>query len=64
MMTVAGSIVGLFPILWSSGTGSEVVRRIAAPMVGGMVTATLLTLIVIPAVYAILKEIEVQRRAG
>lgn len=64
MMTVAGSIVGLFPILWSSGTGSEVVRRIAAPMVGGMVTATLLTLIVIPAVYAIFKELGIRRSAG
>jgi Cu(I)/Ag(I) efflux system membrane protein CusA/SilA len=63
MMTVAGSIVGLFPIMWSSGTGSELVRRIAAPMVGGMVTATLLTLIVIPAAYAVLKEIGVRQRS-
>ena len=56
MMTVAGSIIGLFPIMWSTGTGSELVRRIAAPMVGGMITATLLTLIVIPALYSVLKQ--------
>jgi Cu(I)/Ag(I) efflux system membrane protein CusA/SilA len=51
IMTVAAIIGGLLPIMLGSGTGSEVMRRIAAPMVGGMVTATLLTLIVIPAVY-------------
>jgi copper/silver efflux system protein len=61
MMTVVGSIVGLFPIMWSTGTGSELVRRIAAPMVGGMVTATILTLMVIPAVYAIVKELGLRR---
>ena len=63
MMTVAGSILGLLPIMWSSGTGSELVRRIAAPMVGGMVTTTLLTLVVIPAVYALMKEIGIRRAA-
>ena len=63
MMTVAGSILGLLPVLLSSGTGSELVRRIAAPMVGGMVTATLLTLIVIPAIYAIMKETGIRRAA-
>ena len=51
MMTVASIIVGLLPIMLGSGTGSEVMRRIAAPMVGGMVSATVLTLIVIPALY-------------
>jgi len=51
IMTVATIILGLMPILWSHGTGSEVMKRIAAPMVGGMVTSTLLTLVVIPAVY-------------
>jgi Cu(I)/Ag(I) efflux system membrane protein CusA/SilA len=55
IMTVAAIVAGLLPIMWGSGTGSEVMRRIAAPMVGGMVTSTLLTLIVIPAVYAWLK---------
>ena len=51
LMTVATIILGLMPILWGHGTGSEVMKRIAAPMVGGMVTSTLLTLVVIPAVY-------------
>ncbi len=51
IMTVATIILGLMPILWSHGTGSEVMKRIAAPMVGGMVTSTVLTLVVIPAVY-------------
>ncbi|SFH50096.1 Cu(I)/Ag(I) efflux system membrane protein CusA/SilA [Nitrosospira sp. Nsp14] len=55
MMTIVGSVVGLFPVMFSSGTGSEVMRRIAAPMVGGMVSATVLTLIVFPAVYAVVK---------
>ncbi|PTR09140.1 Cu(I)/Ag(I) efflux system membrane protein CusA/SilA [Nitrosospira sp. Nsp5] len=56
MMTVVAIMAGLLPIMWSSGTGSEVMRRIAAPMVGGMVSSTLLTLIVIPAIYALVKE--------
>lgn len=56
MMTVAAIIAGLLPIMLGSGTGSEVMRRIAAPMVGGMVSATLLTLVVIPAVFLIWKE--------
>ena len=56
MMTVAAIIAGLLPIMLGSGTGSEVMRRIAAPMVGGMVSATLLTLVVIPAVFLLWKE--------
>ncbi len=56
MMTVVAIMAGLLPIMWSTGTGSEVMRRIAAPMVGGMVSSTLLTLIVIPAVYMQIKE--------
>ena len=58
MMTVAAIIAGLLPIMLGSGTGSEVMRRIAAPMVGGMVSATILTLIVIPALFLL------WRRAG
>ena len=50
-MTVAVIIAGLLPIMWGSGTGSEVMRRIAAPMVGGMITAPLLSMFVIPAAY-------------
>jgi len=51
VMTVAAVIAGLAPIMWSHGTGSETMKRIAAPMVGGMITTTLLTLAVIPAIY-------------
>jgi Cu(I)/Ag(I) efflux system membrane protein CusA/SilA len=56
MMTVVAIMAGLLPILWSSGTGSEVMRRIAAPMVGGMISSAVLTLLVIPAIYALLKQ--------
>jgi len=55
MMTVAVIIAGLLPIMFGTGTGSEVMRRIAAPMVGGMISATVLTLLVIPAVYLLWK---------
>ncbi|TIP81099.1 MAG: efflux RND transporter permease subunit, partial [Mesorhizobium sp.] len=55
MMTVVAIMAGLVPILWSTGTGSEVMQRIAVPMIGGMISSTLLTLIVIPAVYGIVK---------
>jgi Cu(I)/Ag(I) efflux system membrane protein CusA/SilA len=50
-MTVAVIIAGLLPIMWGTGTGSEVMRRIAAPMVGGMITAPLLSMVVLPAAY-------------
>ncbi len=59
MMTVATIIIGLLPILYGTGTGSEVMSRIAAPMVGGMTSAVLLTLIVLPAIYSIVKKPEV-----
>jgi len=52
------------PIMWGSGTGSEVMRRIAAPMVGGMISSTLLTLIVIPALYALFKAREIKRSSS
>ena len=55
MMTVVAIMAGLLPILWSTGTGSEVMRRIAVPMVGGMVSSTILSLLVIPAIYVIIK---------
>ncbi|MCZ8350309.1 MAG: CusA/CzcA family heavy metal efflux RND transporter [Rhizobium sp.] len=55
MMTVIAIMAGLIPILWSTGTGSEIMRRIAVPMIGGMVSSTLLTLVVIPAIYGIVK---------
>jgi Cu(I)/Ag(I) efflux system membrane protein CusA/SilA len=61
IMTVTAIMAGLLPILWSTGTGSEVMRRIAAPMVGGMVSSTLLTLIVIPALYALCKQYSLKK---
>jgi Cu(I)/Ag(I) efflux system membrane protein CusA/SilA len=64
MMTVAAIMAGLLPIMWGSGTGSEIMRRIAAPMVGGMVSSTLLTLIVIPAIYAQVKDLSVEKQAA
>jgi Cu(I)/Ag(I) efflux system membrane protein CusA/SilA len=57
MMTVVAIMAGLLPILWSTGTGSEVMRRIAVPMIGGMVSSTVLTLIVIPAIYGLVKGV-------
>ncbi len=56
LMTVTAIMAGLLPILWSQGTGADVMKRIAAPMVGGMVTSTVLTLLVIPAIYSLWKE--------
>lgn len=55
MMTVSATVIGLLPIMFGTGTGSEVMRRIAAPMVGGMISATVLALLVVPAVYVIWK---------
>jgi copper/silver efflux system protein len=56
MMTVTAIMAGLVPILWSQGAGADVMKRIAAPMVGGMVSSTILTLVVIPAIYSLWKE--------
>jgi Cu(I)/Ag(I) efflux system membrane protein CusA/SilA len=63
MMTVTAIMAGLLPIMWSHGTGSEVMQRIAVPMIGGMISSTLLTLIVIPAIYAVVKGISVKEMA-
>ena len=63
MMTVASIIAGLLPIMLGDGAGSEVMRRIAAPMVGGMVSATVLTLVVIPAVFLLWKQHEINKQA-
>jgi Cu(I)/Ag(I) efflux system membrane protein CusA/SilA len=60
-MTVAVILAGLFPILWGTGTGSEVMQRIAAPMVGGMITAPLLSMFVIPAVYLLIRRPRVRK---
>ena len=62
-MTVAVIIAGLLPIMWGSGTGSEVMRRIAAPMVGGMITAPLLSMFVVPAAYLLIRRRALRRNS-
>lgn len=64
IMTVSAIVAGLLPIMFGTGTGSEVMRRIAAPMVGGMLSATVLTLIVVPAIYALVQELGLRRAAA
>jgi Cu(I)/Ag(I) efflux system membrane protein CusA/SilA len=64
LMTVATTLIGLLPVMWGSETGSEVMKRIAAPMVGGLVSSTILTLVIIPAVYEIWKRMELRRAAS
>jgi len=61
MMTVVAIMAGLLPIMWSTGTGSEIMQRIAVPMIGGMISSTLLTLIVIPAIFGLVKGIRLPR---
>jgi copper/silver efflux system protein len=61
MMTVVAIMAGLLPILWSHGTGSEVMQRIAVPMVGGMISSAVLTLVVIPAIYAVIQGAKLRR---
>ena len=61
LMTVAAALIGLLPVMWSSGAGSEVMKRIAAPMVGGIVTSGLLELLVYPAVFALWKSWEIRQ---
>jgi Cu(I)/Ag(I) efflux system membrane protein CusA/SilA len=62
-MTVAVIIAGLLPIMWGSGSGSELMRRIAAPMIGGMVTATLLSMFVVPAAYLLMRRRQASKSA-
>ena len=64
MMTVTAIMAGLLPILWGQGAGASVMKRIAAPMVGGMISSTILTLVVIPAIYSLWKERTVRRLEG
>ena len=61
IMTVVTTMAGLMPIMWDSGTGSEVMSRIAAPMIGGMISSTVLTLAVIPAIYALVKQWQLRK---
>ena len=63
LMTVVTTMVGLTPILWGTGAGSQTMKRIAAPMVGGLVSSTVLTLIVIPAIYYLWKSHEINKMA-
>src|ERR1043166_5095527 len=60
--TALAAMAGLLPIMWSHGTGAEIMQRIAVPMIGGMVSSTLLTLIVIPAIYGLVKGVALGRR--
>jgi Cu(I)/Ag(I) efflux system membrane protein CusA/SilA len=64
MMTVVAIMAGLVPIMWGSGTGSDVMKRIAAPMIGGMISSTILTLVVIPALYALFKAREIKHSSS
>jgi Cu(I)/Ag(I) efflux system membrane protein CusA/SilA len=60
-MTVCAAFFGLIPIMWSTGAGADLMKRIAAPMVGGLVTSFLLELLIYPAVYLLWKERELSR---
>ncbi|MBS0151088.1 MAG: efflux RND transporter permease subunit [Nitrospira sp.] len=62
MMTVAAIMCGLLPIMWTTGAGADVMKRIAAPMIGGMISSTILTLLVIPAIYALWRGLGMSRR--
>ncbi len=62
MMTVTTTILGLLPLMWSTGTGADMIKRIAAPMVGGLITSTVLTLLIIPVIYALWKKISLPGR--
>jgi Cu(I)/Ag(I) efflux system membrane protein CusA/SilA len=64
MMTVVAIMAGLLPIMWNTGTGSEIMQRIAVPMIGGMISSTLLTLIVIPAIFGLVKGFRLPSAAG
>jgi Cu(I)/Ag(I) efflux system membrane protein CusA/SilA len=63
MMTVTAIIAGLLPLFWGHGAGADTMRRIAAPMIGGMVSSTILTLVVIPAIYALWKGREFKKQS-
>jgi predicted RND superfamily exporter protein len=63
MMTVVAIMAGLLPIMWSTGTDSEIMQRIAVPMIGGMISSALLTLIVIPAIFGLVKGFRLPEKA-
>src|SRR6202043_1209623 len=64
MMTVVAITAGLLPILWGTGTGSEIMQRIAVPMIGGVISSTLLTLIVIPAIFGLVEGFRLPRNSN
>lgn len=64
MMTVVAIMAGLLPIMWSTGPGSEIMQRIAVPMIGGMISSTVLTLIVIPAIFGFVKGAQLATQAS
>jgi Cu(I)/Ag(I) efflux system membrane protein CusA/SilA len=61
LMSVGTTILGLIPLMWMTGTGASVMKRMAAPMIGGLISSTILTLVVIPAIYALLRQRETAR---
>lgn len=63
LMTVGANIFGLMPVMWATGTGADTMKRISAPLIGGLISSTILTLILLPAIYTIWKGFEVRRRA-
>ena len=62
-MTVSANIFGLMPVMWASGTGADTMKRISAPLIGGLISSTILTLVLLPAIYTIWKGFEIRRRA-
>jgi Cu(I)/Ag(I) efflux system membrane protein CusA/SilA len=64
MMTVSAAFMGLLPVMWATGTGADLMKRVAAPMVGGLFTSFALELLVYPAIYAIWKSRADMRRAS
>jgi len=63
VMTVMCILMGLLPLMWSHGSGAEVMRRIAAPMIGGLITSTILTLEIVPAIYSFWRQRQIGRAA-
>ena len=64
IMTVGTTLLGLLPLMWSTGTGADMIKRIAAPMVGGLITSTILTLLIIPVIYALWKEHGISKKSN
>jgi Cu(I)/Ag(I) efflux system membrane protein CusA/SilA len=63
LMAAGANVLGLLPVMWASGTGADTMKRIAAPMIGGLVSVIVLTMVILPAIYTIWKGMEVRRRA-